>query len=187
MRIPTPKILGVFLPLKIPDYHATALVPPPDVCKHQRQRANWTLQMYPVAFHSACIIHSHPCFVYSLYHIYCPFCEMFFYHSHPVQSEPQGPSLWLSDRHHRRLWRARTASSSQRCTGERRFSATTPPSWQAVWAGAAATPAQDQDREGKDRAGEVEFIAWYEPRRSTVIDCGEWARCWRKGMTFLLL
>lgn len=63
--------------------------------------------------------------------------------SHLVLSEPQGPSLWLSCRHRRRLWRAQTASSSQRCTGERRFSVTTPPSWQAVWA-AAATPGQSR-------------------------------------------
>lgn len=38
-------------------------------------------------------------------------------------------------------------------------------------------------REGKDRAGEVEFIVWYESRRSTVIDCGEWARCLRNDFS----
>lgn len=76
-----------------------------------------------------------------------------FNRSHPVRSEPRGPSLWLSCRRRRWLWTARTASSSRRCTGGRRSSATTPPSWRAVWAGgAAATPA------GKHRQSERRWV-----------------------------
>lgn len=79
-------------------------------------------------------------------------CAFFLSQSYLVRSEPRGLSLWWSYRHRTRLWTARTASFSQRCIGERRFSTTTPPSWRAVWSGAAATPAHTHKRtDGGDR------------------------------------
>lgn len=101
--------------------------------------------------------------------------------SHPVRSEPQGPSLWLSYRHHRRLWRAQTASSSQRCTGERRFSATTPPSWQAAWAWAAATPT---GRGGTERERWVNCAVWVQQIQSH--RQRRMRRSWRTGRAFLM-
>lgn len=124
-----------FSPFKIPCNLGTTTPCSCTRCVETPATHSMLNQLYLVPCHSVCIIHLHPRFLYSLQPIDFPSCRDFFCHSHPVRSEPQGPSLWLSYRHHRRPWRAQTASSSQRCTGERRFSATTPPSWQA-----AATP-----------------------------------------------
>lgn len=115
--------------------------------------------MYPVPFHSR-MIYFYPVSltVHTTVHTTAP------PHSHPVRSGPRGPSLWLSCRHRRRPWRARTASSSPRCTGERRFSATAPPSRPAVWT-----------------CGEEESLShaqWVRQVRA-LVDRDEWARHWR--------
>lgn len=117
--------------------------------------------MYPVPFHSR-MIYFYPRVSDSSYHVHC--CPQP-RHSHPVRSEPRGPSLWLSCRHRRRPWRARTASSSPRCTGERRFSATAPPSWPAVW-----TCGEEESLSHAQRVRRVRAL----------VDCDEWARC-RRG------
>lgn len=116
--------------------------------------------MYPVPFHSR-MIYFYPHVSDSSYHVHCCSPPR---HSHPVRSEPQGPSLWLSCRHRRRPWRARTALSSPRCTGERRFSATAPPSWPAVW-----TCGEEESLSHAQRVRRVHEL----------VDCDEWTRCWR--------